>query len=75
MAYTTDNSSINVTWDEFQDLESGISSFEVSLWKNETCHSNSETVLVNDWITLSSNYSFYQLVDQQLEVCDSSLGT
>lgn len=68
MAYTTDNSSINVTWEGFEDFQSGISTFEVSLWKNKTCQKNSEIVLVTDWLTLSRNYSFYQLVDQQLEV-------
>lgn len=73
MAYTTDNSSINVTWEGFEDFQSGISTFEVSLWKNKTCQKNSEIVLVTDFITLSRNYSFYQLVDQQLEVKNQNI--
>lgn len=68
VSYSTDNSSVNVSWEGFTDPESGVSSYEISLWKNESCLEGSETTLVNDWIKLSSNYSFYQFVDQILEV-------
>lgn len=68
VSYSTDNSSVNVSWEGFTDPESGVASYELSLWKNESCLEGSETTLVNDWIKLSSNYSFYQFVDQILEV-------
>lgn len=68
VSYTTDNTSVNVDWANFSDGESGISTYEVSLWKYVSCDENSGTSLVNDWITLNSNSTFYEFIDQSLEV-------
>lgn len=68
VSYTTDNSSITAYWTNFTDNESGISTYEVSLWKYNSCEVNSSTTLVTDWLTLSSNESQYQFVKQSLWV-------
>lgn len=54
-----DNSSVNVSWEGFIDLEFGVFFYEIFLWKNEFCFEGSEIILVNDWIKFFGNYFFY----------------
>jgi hypothetical protein len=68
VSYTTDNTSVAAYWSNFTDGESGISTYDVSLWRYVSCAENSATTVVTDWITLSSNNTFYEFVDQSLEV-------
>ncbi|XP_076116641.1 uncharacterized protein LOC143084119 [Mytilus galloprovincialis] len=67
VTYTPDNSTISVTWKDFIDLESDIDTFEVSLWRNLSCDSDSTEELVVDWIELTSNYTQYDFVELELK--------
>ncbi|OPL32757.1 hypothetical protein AM593_07098, partial [Mytilus galloprovincialis] len=66
LAYTSDNSTIRVQWTNYSDPESGIETYEVSLWKNTSCDSSAEEILLIDWIELTSNYTEYSFVNLNL---------
>ena len=69
VTFTSDNSTIKVTWENFIDPESDIDTFEVSLWKNSSCTSDSTEDLLVDWIELTKNYTEYSFVELELKVC------
>lgn len=54
-----DNFSIIIYWVNFIDDEFGILIYEVFLWKYDICEINSGIILVNDWLTFSSNVLEY----------------
>ncbi|XP_076086943.1 uncharacterized protein LOC143057517 [Mytilus galloprovincialis] len=66
LAYTSDNSTLRVQWTNYSDPESGIATYEVSLWKNTSCDSSAEEILLIDWIELTSNYTEYSFVNLNL---------
>ncbi|KAK3104702.1 hypothetical protein FSP39_008103 [Pinctada imbricata] len=66
VTFNQDDTTVNVTWLGFEDPESGLSGYKVSLWRNVSCLTGSTTEVVQDWITLTGNYSFYQFVEQNL---------
>ena len=68
MTFTSDNTTINVTWSGFSDPESGIAKYEVSLWRNVSCDADATSEMVHDWYTLSGNDSLYQYIEQNLMV-------
>ncbi|VDI71255.1 Hypothetical predicted protein, partial [Mytilus galloprovincialis] len=63
LAYTSDNSTIRVQWTSYSDPESGIATYEVSLWKNTSCFISAEEILEVNWIELTSNYTEYSFVN------------
>jgi hypothetical protein len=46
-----------------------LKTFEVSLWKNSSCTSDSTEDLLVDWIELTRNYTEYSFVELELKVC------
>ncbi|XP_076087285.1 uncharacterized protein LOC143057777 [Mytilus galloprovincialis] len=66
LVYTSDSSTIRVQWINYSDPESGIATYEVSLWKNTSCDSSAEEILLIDWIELTSNYTEYNFVNLNL---------
>ena len=69
VTYTVDNSTIQVLWEDYNDPESGIETFEVSLWNSTSCSDQLIQTLLHDWIELTNNYTEYSFVDLQLQVC------
>jgi hypothetical protein len=57
-------------WMGFEDSESGIAKYEVSLWNFSSCANESvaEAELQHDWIELTHNYSEYSFVELELKV-------
>lgn len=68
LAYTSDNTTVRVQWTNYSDLESKISTYEVSLWRNTSCHSDGQEELLVDWIELTNNYTEYSFVNLNLTV-------
>ncbi|CAC5412724.1 unnamed protein product [Mytilus coruscus] len=66
LAYTSDNTTVQVQWTNYSDLESEISTYEVSLWRNTSCHSDGQEELLVDWIELTNNYTEYSFVNLNL---------
>ncbi|CAG2187681.1 unnamed protein product [Mytilus edulis] len=67
VTYTVDNSTVQVLWEDYNDPESGIETFEVSLWNSSSCSDQNIQSLLHDWIELTNNYTGYSFVDLQLE--------
>ncbi|XP_063408918.1 uncharacterized protein LOC134692399 [Mytilus trossulus] len=66
LAYTSDNSTIRVQWTNYSDSESGIVTYEVSLWKNTSCFISAEEILEVNSIELTNNYTEYSFVNLNL---------
>ncbi|VDI73733.1 Hypothetical predicted protein, partial [Mytilus galloprovincialis] len=66
LAYTSDNTTVQVQWTNYSDPESKISTYEVSLWRNTSCHSDGQEELLIDWIELTNNYTEYSFVTLNL---------
>ncbi|XP_071123199.1 uncharacterized protein [Mytilus edulis] len=67
VTYTVDNSTIQVLWEDYNDPESGIETFEVSLWNSTSCSDQNIQTLLHDLIELTNNYTGYSFVDLQLQ--------
>ncbi|KAK3101942.1 hypothetical protein FSP39_007535 [Pinctada imbricata] len=63
LTYAVDNASLVIDWENFADLESGISKLELSLWSNTSCTEDSTEEIVVDWISVSSNITTFTMVD------------
>ncbi|XP_062596534.1 uncharacterized protein LOC134257978, partial [Saccostrea cucullata] len=68
VAYLTKNNTVAVQWEKFEDRESGICQYEVSLWNNTSCNVTSTEQIVVDWIHLSKKYTSYQFIDLGLQI-------
>ena len=74
VSYTFDATTITVDWEGFEDLESGISTFELSLWKYASCQMGAAEILEVDWLKLQGdNYTEYSFVDLNIPVCCGAL--
>lgn len=70
VTYTQEIDTIEVSWEDYEDKESGIVKYEVSLWQNSSCSLTTSTeILLVDWIKLGSgNFTGYKFVDLALKV-------
>ena len=60
-------------WKDYIDPESDIDTYEVSLWRNSSCFSDSTEELIVDWIELTTNYTQYSFVELELKVQEIKL--
>ncbi|KAK3101936.1 hypothetical protein FSP39_007496 [Pinctada imbricata] len=63
VTYAIDNASLSIEWKDFEDLESGISNVELSLWSNSSCANDSVEEIEVEWISLSTNLSSFTMVE------------
>ncbi|XP_060596420.1 uncharacterized protein LOC132750448 [Ruditapes philippinarum] len=62
LAYTTKTTEIHVKWDGFEDYESGIDVFNLTLWESGTCSEDGNKKLISK-VEILGNYTDYSFTN------------
>lgn len=68
LAYTRSFFSLSVRWDGFPDDESGIKTFNLTLWERQRCRASLATFINIENVQLPGHYTKYTFVDLDMNV-------
>ena len=66
LAFTPRSDIIDVTWDDYYDAESGVQSYELSLWTAVSCDDMSELTQIGDFIKVGHVLKSFKFRDLEM---------